>query len=362
MKEAPVSHSPESTEMLRAYQGSEVTKKREAQLKRGEVFKAIFGDIDNTLYRGDRHYSAWELYEDAQKMSVPIISVTGNDYHSVQKRIDSGQLPPYDIIAGEVGTDIWVLHKDSNGNIFYTQDQNYQNHLVNIGFDRQTIALQFSNIIESYRRYNPNFMLDYQDAVKENELAYLKGQTVLVQKFKLSGYYVAKSEEESKQLTKFVSDKIPNIKVVTCEEIGYNEENPNSLLKKYCIDLLPITKAGAVNYLCDLLRVEAGVVAGDSGNDSDMLINSRPFLHSIAVGKRKSELTEAINNVIQKEQPPNKRFAWIVNDRGEHKRVYFINPKKDSTEWGPDSIRVATNLLLIAERKGRGTRRIYATE
>ena len=63
------------------------------------------------------------------------------------------------------------------------------------------------------------------------------------------------------------------LRVVICEEIGYSQDptHVGEARKKYCIDVLPVTKADVVNYLQEVLGIDAMVVAGDSGNDKDML-------------------------------------------------------------------------------------------
>lgn len=329
------------TDLETTYFSSEILAKRDRQNARGEAFSIAFTDIDNSFYRPDRVAISKDLGARAESLSYPIVAVTGNDYAGVLKRIESGELPPFEMIIGSVGTEIWVRQAETNA---YHKDRAYEKKLEDSGYHRPQVAELVSQFMSAVNAAEPGFQVEYQNPVVE--LSYLQtADHSEVQPFKISCFFYAGSEGEVANLTQLANEKFPDQALVVCEEIGYNSRlEPGDQRKKYNLDVLPITKAGAVAYACSLLDVKKGLVAGDSGNDSDMLIDSGT-LAAVVVGGAKSELVQAVNTQAPTEKPAS--FRKVTNEHGQTKAYYV---ERDSSRLGPDSIAHAAEVLLRAER------------
>ncbi|MCL5008791.1 MAG: hypothetical protein M1400_00420 [Patescibacteria group bacterium] len=141
----------------------------------------------------------------------------------------------------------------------------------------------------------------------------------------------------------------PKQNILTCEEIGHNRNLPaNAPIKKYCLDILPATKADAVNYLEKICGINKGLVAGDSGNDTAMLIDSRG-LTAVLVGGYKTELRSAVDSKTPSPKPGKRSFQRITAASGETKAVYIEQGERLAAE----SILHAAKILERAEKLSR---------
>lgn len=287
---------------LSAYIGSEPLHMIIEQEKGGRRPAALFTDIDNTFDRKDRKRASQVLFRDLRQENYPVVAVTGNDFSGVEKRILSGELPCFSIIAGAVGTEIYVLH-DENGNKYYKKDEAYEQMLLEKGFNRLELAKTGQRMIEDLGGKNPKYRplhnlewgLVFQEPDKERE--FMKGKVNAETPFKLSFHAFADSEASLEALKKEVSKHFPGQCVVVCEEINYNSQmQKGNMNKKYCIDILPTTKAGAIEYIADKTGVASKIIAGDSGNDIEMLTGKGDV--SITVGGSKPELSRVIDRDI----------------------------------------------------------------
>ncbi len=340
--EAPkVEREPTDEELVEhTYLDSEILNKRDVQEERGERFGVTFTDIDNTFFRADRAQASAELAHRAEQHNYPIVAVTGNDFAGVKNRINGGELPAFDMIIGSVGTEIYV--RQGHG-VTYEKDEYYDRMLARTGFDRPNIAKRVEEFMASYNQLQPNADLVFQNP--EAETAYLEtSDEKEVQPYKISCFFYANSPEEVAVISAQAAEQFPEQDIVVCEEIGYNATLKEADdRKKYNIDFLPITKAGAVKYASDILGVERGILAGDSGNDIDMLLKSGT-LAAVVVGGAKAELKEAAITAGAKR---HKRFTIVEDDAGQPKAIYVEN---DESRLGPDSILHAAEVLRRAER------------
>lgn len=339
--EHPESSVEDGELLAETYFGSDVLKKKGKQS--GRPFTAGFSDIDNTFFRQDRTEAAKKLYDDAEQRDIPGISVTGNSYEAILNRIKSGELPYFDIIAGAVGTEIWVLHQGDDGEKYYIEDKEYKKLLIQSGFSRRELIEPAHRLIEEINQILPDSNLNFQEP--ENEARYLEGGETAAQQFKISYHFFASSEDELSQIATTTGNFFPDQQIIVCEEINYNSrmtEGDNR--KKYNLDILPVTKAGAVNYLVKLLGVERGIVAGDSGNDTDMLINSGR-LEAVLVGGAKTEAIDATGQATVRERKGSFR---IIKDREGNAKACYIERKND--RLGPESIARAVSIFKRALR------------
>lgn len=336
--------APEAGEEARlldeTYASSSILLKRDVQVARGEAFTAGFTDIDNSYFRHDRAEVSRELADQAEKQAYPLICVTGNDFGGVMHRVDDGQLTRFDIVIGSVGTEIWALQSYGT----YKKDMLFEKMLLDSGFDRVTIAAHAAQCMRSINAGNDRLQLQYQNASLETDFLSTADMTG-VQPFKLSFHFFAESEDELRQFTVDAATQFPQQELVICEEIGHNSQlGPDDTRKKYCLDIVPVTKAGAVRYVAELLDVQKGIVAGDSGNDTDMLVNSGG-LAAIVVGGAKAELLSAVS-----EKTGNEAKGSFTQVRDEMNGVKAYYVERDANRLGPDSIAHAAKVLLRAER------------
>ncbi|MCL5009108.1 MAG: HAD family hydrolase, partial [Patescibacteria group bacterium] len=114
---------------------------------------ALFTDIDHTFMRAGKEAEAAELYRKAIEKNYPVISVTGNDYAGIVSRIEKGDLPPFQAIAGSVGTEIWVLQKGMPPT--YKKDLFYEKLLERTGFDRARLVSQAKTMLARFSSEHP---------------------------------------------------------------------------------------------------------------------------------------------------------------------------------------------------------------
>lgn len=276
--------------------------------------QVLITDIDNTFYRADSPTAidaAWQLRKRCTANQRPIIAVTGNHYPDVQQRIDSGELPQFEVIVGSVGTEIWYLHDG-----IYIPDATFEEQLQNMGYVAKRVIDDAAILIKKLATTLPTANLSFQ---KNNST------------YKTSLHFFAANQQAITAITSAFANQFPSFKIITCEEIHYNATlASDDQHKRYCLDIVPSTKADAVNYLIDAFDIKQGIIAGDSGNDSDMLMTTPDSFVSVAVGGCKNELRDAIMAVTTDNGMFRRRgnkwfFVDTANDRKAAETLLFID-------------------------------------
>lgn len=259
------------------------------QKKARRAYSALIADIDNTFYRSDHRaaeVAAWELSKRAATAPYPIIAVTGSHFEHVRRRIENGELPVFQAIVGDVGTDMWLLESDGT----FTRDQPYQKRLARAGYDRHDVVQAARLLLPFFRKHG--IRMQFQDP--EKEAAYLTYPSPDYLPYKVSLHFLG-DDEAVELVQEIFENQFKNQKIVICEEIHHNAMlGPAAGTKKYCLDILAATKADAVNYLIEQFALQQGVVAGDSGNDIGMLLETPHSFAAVAVGGHKPELRAAL--------------------------------------------------------------------
>jgi hydroxymethylpyrimidine pyrophosphatase-like HAD family hydrolase len=331
----------ESRELAEAYAGSTMFQMLDRQAARGEEQTALFTDIDNTFIRAGKEAASHELTALAETRDYPIVAVTGNDFAGVMKRIDNGELPHFQVIAGSVGTELWVLHEDESGKT-YKKDEFYENMLAQSGYERLALAQRAHQLVDDLKQSHPDWQLDFQ--IPEREQEYLNNPDPNYQRFKISFHFFAGNEEIS-QVADTFKEAYPGQAIVTCEEIGHNQRLPEDAeVKKYCLDVLPLTKAGAVDYLTRIADIKKGIVAGDSGNDVNMLLESGT-MNAVLVGGYKKEAGQAISREV-KTKEGKRSFRSVETPEG--KKAVYIEGQEGVL--AAESILRAAKILNRAEK------------
>lgn len=262
----------------------------QAQSKAGRKRCALITDIDDTLYRADHDgavKAAWDLRDKATNTPYPIIAVTGGDYEQlVRARLESKELPILDVLVTSVGTEIRYPMPDNS----YEKDEEYDRLLKASGYDRLAILGKLQAVLTDLRQAGNE--IDFQEP--QAEAVYLKKPDPSYLPYKVSLHFFA--DDDGRSIAQVFKQAFPALKIVVAEEIHHNATlAPDQTYKKYCLDIMPATKADAVNYLIKKLALDQGVVAGDSGNDIDMLLETPKSFVAVAVGGHKDELKAALH-------------------------------------------------------------------
>ncbi len=246
---------------LSAYIGSEYLSMLEKQEKEGRVPAALFTDIDETFHRKNGDWQSKKLFKDLQQENYPVVAVTGNGLSAIEKRIQSGELPYFPVIAGALGTEIYVLHEE-NGNKVYKKDEAYEELLRAKDYNRPELAIKAQQMVEDlggknpqYPEPHPEWQLKFKEPEKEK--AYREG-TGDAQKFRINFHAFAATDASLEALRNEVSKRFPKQNIVISEEVDYNNQmQAGDANKKYAMDILPTTKAGAVDYTPLLSKCES---------------------------------------------------------------------------------------------------------
>lgn len=308
----------------------------------GEKATAIFTDVDNTFYHEGAIRASKRLVKEAHAKHYPLIAVTGSDFEGVYHRIQKGELPHFAVIAGSVGTEIYILYE--NGKKFYRKDQYYDYLVKAMQFDRRAIVKKSFEMIAHLHRYHPTWQFQFQ--LPEVEKHYLKHPKKFYQPYKVSFHFFA-SLNDLQEVEQEVQEYLSQYNVVICEEVGYNKRlHAKAKIRKYCLDVLAVTKADAVKYLELIGNITRGIVAGDSGNDISMLL-TESSLSPVIVGGYRHEVRMMLADLLGTD-PSNieNTVHELVLLNGKVRRIYIEQRKG---KLAAESILHALSLLLKTE-------------
>lgn len=323
-------------ELSPVYQDSEITQMLEAQKSAGDVPAALFTDIDDTAYIPDDPEASQALFNEAKERNFPLIADTGGQFQVVKARIDSGELPPFQVICSSVGTQIRVLtNKMDAGKKVYKLDEEYRDKLLASGYDRKAVVRLASEEVENYVKSSPDLKLDFQWPAEEK--SFLEGAPCLEnQEFKTSLQFETDDAKRALEVKERFISLFPQFKVSVCE--ASEREGLHYL------DILAADKVDAINYLCSKLGIEAGMIAGDSGNDIAMLTKSGESFYSVLVGGHKAEAFNAVSSIASEPGVTGKgSFRRVPTESGT--KLYYL--EKGNLK-GPNSIIQAAKMILRA--------------
>lgn len=244
---------------------------------------ALFTDIDDTFLSRVRDSEATQaalgIRAQTAFMHIPLIFVTGASFAAVEKRITKGELPVPEAIISSAGTDIRLRVK-----AMWRQDTAYCDLLAKGGYEKSAIITSLSRFIETaHARYDVRLQDDSP-----------------LEQHKVSVHFFG-THQDARIFAQLAQNYFHDHKVIFCEEIHYNAHlSSTETILKFCLDVVPVTKADAVAYLIKALGVQGGFKAGDSGNDVDMLLAQDPLM-PILVGGYKREAGTALKSHIAKQ-------------------------------------------------------------
>lgn len=268
---------------------------------------ALFTDFDKSFYWDENHNEAVKLAALAEKYAIPIIVVTGNNALDQVNKIKGiniqhpdNPLPWPDVIAGAIGTEIYVLQKSLDSQPKYVRDDNFHQKIEATGFDRKALAQSAKNIIET------NNLQDWS----------FEFQPVKPHQFKL-GFFTMATEAKRPNMLAALQKAFPSVPVISvAEQVEYSRDHQveiaNGGKKRYCIDFIPIEpKRFATDYIIDLLGIKRSFAVGDGGNDVNLVRNTKANVGIITGGATAQLLNEGLKGVETKTNRPTGEFRKL---------------------------------------------------
>lgn len=264
---------------------------------------AAFSDIDNTYHLPGLQADSRRLSERLAELDMPLVAVTGARFSSAHRRILSGELPPFAVVASSVGTEIRVVTDVATA--IYQEDLSWRARMIATGFNLNHGAVQaLRELVDRLRFERPEWGVVVQPGDPEA--------------FKFSLHYFAPDTDEAASIAAELGRPCEGLRQVWCYDI-----NSPPGRKRFCFDVLAADKADLVNYMAEAMGLTGGLVAGDSGNDAGMILHARDDLLGVVVGGATPELLAEVEK---------------TDLRGRGKRLFVDHP---STRRGPQSLLAA---------------------
>jgi len=225
---------------------------------------------------------------------IPLIIVTGRDIHQMNELIASfhSKLPMHreimdvDGIVGGVGTEVHL--KMINGP--FHVDAQYESLLSSTGFRRGDLLKILTPLIpRMLAQFHPQ-EFDFSKRDKHDSIDELPKQP---HKISLE----SKCDDQTALAILAVIRKTLDEAQYTAIKILLScPYKINKTINKYNFDIVPYSKEKPIQFLKDLFGVEA-IVAGDSGNDFEMIMHAADI--GIVVGNAKKELLDSFASVTE---------------------------------------------------------------
>ncbi|MFA5137105.1 MAG: HAD family hydrolase [Patescibacteria group bacterium] len=244
---------------------------------------------------------------------IPLIIVSGRDIHQMKEIMnkfrdsipDHPEIMSFDGIVGAVGTEIYLRTQTND----YVQDKQYYTLLQQTDFKRDNIHVILSRIIPQIKKDVGITYLDFSKRDRSN-----LGGELPKQPYKLSLEFKT-SNENAKRVYDYIRNQLNENGITTIKLLMSSPYRIDDVTHKFNMDIVPLSKEKPILYLKKKWHF-ASIVAGDSGNDFDMLVKAAD--HAILVGNAKNELRDSIESL-----PKNKK---------EH--IYFAS----SNDSGPKAV------------------------
>ncbi|MCL5411207.1 MAG: hypothetical protein M1150_00445 [Patescibacteria group bacterium] len=340
--------------MERAYAGSQYKKMVATQCRQRSRSIVLASDLDNTLVIswGNR-VSSQELMRFLKEKSIPLLIVTGIDIKQILSRISTGEVPLPQAFSSDVGTNLYFLHTTkphsseesissvlpSDETVWFVRDRLFDRVIRETGYNRRRLVKECLQIIQEYseqdqykEQFEDRLDLVFQTSLEEEKNFLNGGDVPRGWDWKISFWFFdnTRTLEKAARLAKTIRGRLGQ-EVVVCEEKNYNSRlGPEDRRRKYNLDLLPVTKAVVVNYVALLSKARTVAVAGDSGNDAEMLLDSGDL--KIVVGGYTQELIDRIKIAF-----PSKDSALENGWFEANKRTWYVE-RRLSRRRGPQSI------------------------
>lgn len=285
------------TETAKIFENSTILGKIETRMDHGKQPVALFADIDNTFYHPEETEAMHDLYHLIGENNYGLIYVTGRDLPIVEGQKD---LPQADIVVTAVGTEIYVRTKEGQ----YVADENYA-QLLRKNWKREDVYAAVGKIVDER---SEAVQFQPRDKREGEEGKDPRGP----QEFKISLWVDGENADYVASLAKKMQAEIPHSQIITSEDINISG--------RYNIDLLPegVSKSFAVRYLSRALGLK-GFVAGDSGNDVAMLIESGHT--GILVGGARKDAKKSLVEIGDKKESTAGLIIIREGEEGQRQKI-----------------------------------------
>lgn len=298
-------------------------------------YKVLFTDIDDTYICSSTGCSdeqestidaTRELTTFLKTNAIPVIAVTARNIDSVLQGhfCNTEYFPEFDIIATCLGTEIWI--RQNNGK--YKLDKEY--------FEKVRLLSQFNR--KKIYSLLQSFILDHSGYGMRFQPQYERFQSTVehFSPFKISFDFTATPAQSTKIKQKlrsiFSENGLSKVKILI-----FMAEKLEGDIYQYCCDITAATKDSAVSYIQKKFNCR-GIVAGNSGNDRHMIMNSGDL--AIVVGACKIDLLAEIQRY---SKHMTKYLSTFKNEDIE--KIVYIEPET-SKRIGPQSILRALQLFM----------------
>ena len=322
-----------------------------------------FSDIDGTyvfnstdpLDQAKYRQATGELTNLLAAENIGNIAVTGRDLRMVTEGQSpkTENLPQFDVIVAAVGTEIYVRQTDGT----YRLDEAFKKYIEEaMGFNRQEVYAVCKAYLGKVTASAPRLGLEFQPRDRENlleegvdsyeEKPYSTDTARTPQPYKIS-YYFNGSEQERTAMQSGTENYLfdnghPGLHVV----ISKDKQLPDGR-DRYNMDIVPITKDGAINYLSTEYG-SLGVVSGDSGNDIRMI------QYGADVAAIPGNVNDELRQVIDQLPTIRETKHFQIKQANGGSRLFYVEP--DSLN-GPESIKKAMRayrlLHFLHEQKSK---------
>lgn len=302
------------------YTASQILSHKRLRQKQKKPFSILFTDIDDTFLRKDEKLATKKLAEYIEESGHCLVAVTGSRPERILRLSKKGILPKFSLIIGAVGTEIIFLQKDG---VSYTTDSVYEKIVASHKFHREQVAAKVRALMFDLNQSNAALRFVFQKIPPET--------------YKVSCNFFADSEKILSHIRHVFTHQFPQEKIIICraDNLDFTKKPV-----KYCLDIVSVSKSDAIGYVMKSVEPDSVIVAGDSGNDADMLIKNGTI--AIITGGAKPELLKEVEAkllpVILKKSVTKVRLG----DGSE--KIYY---KELSDRVGPESILYALHILKI---------------
>jgi hydroxymethylpyrimidine pyrophosphatase-like HAD family hydrolase len=311
------------------------------------------GEGDSELARAENaRYEAmtWKLARLLHARDIPIVLVTGRDLissHRIQPP-PAEELRLFDAAATSVGTELWVQQQDNR----YIRDSVYNTYIAHTtGFDRAAVYAVCRTLQHWYSAHEPARNVLFQSRDTENNVAYHEGADTLTGEppgkpplaYKISLFCEGTDAEAAAVVARFrvalTAAGFGGVRLVLSHSRALDGD-----VHRFNLDILAHAKGDAVQYMTQEYCCR-GIVAGDSGNDADMLLDAADA--GVVVGGSKPEIAHLL--AAQNTLRATRHFRLLARPHGV--RLLYVDP---CGRRGPESLLHAWRSLALLDTLAAG--------
>lgn len=267
---------------------------------------ALFSDIDRCFLHPKVPAHTTIALEDAlREASYKVVLLTGKHFEGV---LDLEHVPYADILATSAGTEIFIRNGDT-----FEEHIAYAQYLSASGWDREAVVVKTRALILELQGNNIDIQFQNSDQINASTPK---------KKFKVSCNLTADAATVAQVEKGFLQTQSEKVMFSGSHEIE----------GQYKIDIVPSIsgKEGAMRYIVqNILPVQKGFVAGNSGNDFGML--QEGLFPAILVGGASDEALSALEPLKRQVITPN---IYSFQSKSGPQKIYLGN----GMELGPLSI------------------------